>query len=97
MAIDGTWKITSKTPIGEQVFTAELTTDGETLTGSVAGPQGTHEITDGTAQGNDVSWVLKAAVMGQDLKFKGTIDGDDISGEISPGAFGSFPASGSRV
>lgn len=98
MAVDGTWEITVKTPMGAQKSTVVLNTDGGTLTGHQSGAQGGGDITDGTVDGNNVSW--KAAVtspMPMTLEFSGAVDGDSIAGQVKAGSFGSFPWDGSRT
>lgn len=99
MPADGTWDITMETPMGEQRSTVTLATSGNTLTGqqsSAAGEAG--DIFDGTVNGNDVSWKISITnPMPLTLEFAGTVDGDAISGQMTAGAFGSWPFSGSRA
>jgi hypothetical protein len=98
MSADGTWNITTNTPMGAQEGTLTLTTDGGTLTGSMAGQQGSMDVQDGAVDGDNVSW--KAAItqpMPLTLEFSGTVDGDNISGTVKLGAFGEATFSGSRA
>ena len=44
---DGVWNTVTNTPMGAQNATLTLATDGDTLTGSMASPQGTIDIEDG--------------------------------------------------
>ena len=97
MAIDGTWNIVMKTPIGEQKSTLALTTDGQTVSGTMSGNDGETPIRDGAADGNKASW--KADItkpMAMTLEFSATVDGDTISGTTKLGMFGNAPFSGSR-
>jgi len=98
MAVDGNWKITLSTPLGDRDATLTLKSDGNTLTGRQAADGAEADITDGTVNGNDVAW--SAAItnpMPLTLAFSGKVDGDSISGDVSIGPMGSFPFKGSRA
>ncbi|MEZ5557323.1 MAG: hypothetical protein R3E86_02075 [Pseudomonadales bacterium] len=98
MSADGTWNTTMNTPMGAQQGTLTLATDGGTLTGKLSGAQGEIELTDGTVDGNALSW--KAALtspMPMTLEFSATVDGDSISGNVKLGAFGNATFSGTRA
>ena len=97
MAVDGTWNLTIKSPMGTQESTVTLTSGAGTLTGTVSGTDGSQDIADGEVDGNRVSWKISIAKpMAVTLKFTGVIDGDKISGDVKAGMFPSFPFSGSR-
>ena len=98
MAVDGNWKITLSTPLGDRDATLSLKADGGKLTGTQAAEGNQAEIKDGTVNGNDVAW--KASItdpMPLTLAFSGKVDGDTIAGEVSIGPMGSFPFKGSRA
>jgi hypothetical protein len=98
MAVDGNWKITLSTPLGDRDATLTLKSDGGSLTGKQAAEGNEADIVDGTVSGNDVAW--KAAItdpMPLTLAFSGKVDGDSISGDVSIGPMGSFPFKGSRA
>ena len=50
MSADGTWNVTLNSPMGAQAGTLELVSDGNTLTGSMSGPQGSMELENGTVE-----------------------------------------------
>ena len=85
MAADGTWNLTMNTPMGERRSTLTLSTSGGTLTGKLAGEDGgSVDIQEGKLAGNAASW--KANIknpMPLTLEFRGTVDGDKISGTVS--------------
>lgn len=98
MAVDGNWKITLSTPLGDRDATLTLKADGGTLTGKQSAEGNEADIVDGTVSGNDVAW--KAAItdpMPLTLAFTGKVDGDSISGDVSIGPMGSFPFKGARA
>jgi hypothetical protein len=98
MAADGTWTLTMDTPMGERRSTLTLSTSGGTLTGKQEAEGNTTDITDGTVNGNDVSW--KVAItnpMPLTLTFSGTVDGNSLTGTADTGMFGSFPFQGTRA
>jgi len=98
MSADGTWNVTLNTPMGAQAGTLELATDGNTLTGTMSGPQGSMELENGTADGDSLSWpVNMTQPMPITIEATATVDGDEISGEAKLGAFGTATFSGSRA
>lgn len=97
MSIDGNWNLTLNTPMGAQNRALTLATDGGTLTGTIAGPQGNVPIEDGVVDGDNVSWAMMAPQLGAKIQFKGTVSGDSMNGNIELGAFGSAPFSGVRA
>jgi hypothetical protein len=97
MSADGTWNITTNTPMGSQDATLTLTTDGSALSGQMSGQQGTLDITDGTVDGESLSWKTSLTQpMPIDLVFSATVDGDNISGTVELGSFGNATFSGTR-
>lgn len=98
MSIDGTWKCTLNTPMGNQNVTMTLASEGAALTGTVAGPQGSNEISEGAVDGDNASWKLEVSgPMGEmTLETKATVDGDTIKGEVQLGSFGTATFEGTR-
>ena len=98
MAVDGKYAITIQSPMGAQKATLDLKASGGTLTGTQAGAQGSMEIANGKADGDNISWSMAiTSPMPMTLEFTGTVAGDAISGNVKAGAFGSFPFSGARA
>ena len=95
---DGQWETTMNTPMGQQKATIPLATDGDTLTGTMEGQQGTLELKDGAVDGDSVSW--KADItnpMPITLEFSATVDGDSLSGDVKLGSFGNASFTGTRI
>lgn len=96
--IDGKYDVTTKTPMGDQKGTLTLATDGDSLTGSLSGDQGSIDLADGTVNGDDLSWTANiTSPMPMKLEFSAKVDGDSISGSVKLGAFGSASFEGSRI
>ena len=96
--LDGTWETVTNTPMGQQKATVTLQTDGDSLSGTMTGAQGTLDIKDGSVDGNTGTW--KASItspMPMTLEFSATADGDAISGNVKLGAFGSATFTGTRA
>ena len=99
MAVDGTYNIEVTTPRRTRPFKLTLKTDGDSLSGTHQGPRGERPFSGGTVSGNDVAWsVQMSGPMGEiKLDFKGTVSGDEISGEVQLGSFGSGTFKGTRA
>jgi hypothetical protein len=98
MSADGTWNTTMNTPMGAQNGTMTLTTDGNTLSGKLSGPQGEIDLEDGTVDGDNLTW--KASItspMAMTLEFSATLNGDEMSGDVKLGAFGNATFTGTRA
>jgi hypothetical protein len=98
MSADGTWNLTMQTPMGERRSTLTLSTAGGTLTGTQQAEGDTTNISEGTVNGNDVSWKVSITnPMPLTLTFSGTVDGNSLNGNADTGMFGSFPFQGTRA
>ncbi len=99
MAIDGTYKVDMNSPLGTYSFTLILKTDGNSLSGSSVGPRGTQKFDGGTVDGNEFAFSMDfSGPMGQmQLDIKGAADGDDISGQVQLGPYGTATFKGSRT
>ena len=98
MSADGTWKVTATSPMGSQEATLTFKTDGSSLSGTMDGRQGSVDITDGSADGDNLAWSVQIQQpMPIKLEFTATVDGDSISGNFKIGAFGSGTLSGTRA
>ena len=96
--VDGVWNTVTNTPMGPQNATLTLATDGNTLTGNMSGPQGAIDIEDGTVDGDSLSWKANiTSPMAMTLEFSATVSGDEISGNVVLGAFGTASFSGTRA
>ena len=97
MSVAGTYKIVTKTPMGDQNGTFTVNVPGDSFTGGVAGPMGAMEVTDGKVDGNTLTWKMDMKVpMPMTLDCDATVDGDAITGNVKAGAFGSMALSGTR-
>ena len=96
--IDGTWETVTNTPMGQQNATVTLQTDADTLSGTMSGAQGTIDIKDGSVDGNTGTWKVSITnPMPMTLEFSATANGDEISGSVKLGAFGSANFTGTRA
>ena len=98
MSADGTWNTTMNTPMGAQNGTMTLSTDGGTLTGKLVSPQGEIELTEGTVDGDALTWKADiTSPMAMTLEFSATVDGDSMSGNVKLGSFGDATFTGTRA
>ncbi len=100
MAVDGTYSVEISTPMGSRNAKIRLKADGEALGGSISGEgYDGKEFDDGKVSGNAVSWsVTIPSPMGGDitLSFSGTVNGDEISGDVQLGSYGTNTFKGTR-
>lgn len=80
-AVQGKWNIRIKTPMGERSGVLELGVDGNTLTGSMHHADHSVLISNGTIDGNRLSWSAKITKpVRLSFKFTATVEGNHISG-----------------
>ncbi len=95
--VQGKWKITINTPMGEKSGVLELLVSGETLTGSLSDAEHHVAISDGRIEGNRLSWQAKIAKpMRLSFKFTAIVDEDRISGAARH-LLGTATFSGTRI
>ena len=96
--IDGSWDTITRSPMGDQKATMTIHASGDTFTGQYSGAMGTTEVKNGKIDGDKLTWSLDIIVpMPMTLTAEATIDGDTLNGQVTAGAFGSFPMSGTRA
>lgn len=95
---DGAWNIAMDTPIGNQTLTLMLASDGNELSGRADTAFGSQEFDGGTIDGDDLTWASEVtAPMPMKLRFKATVAGDKIDGEVITESFGAFEFQGTRA
>ena len=95
--IDGVWETTVNSPMGQQKATLTLKSDGTSLSGTMAGNQGTLDLFDGSVDGDSAKWKANmTSPMPLTLEFDPKVDGDEISGNVKLGAFGNASFNGKR-
>lgn len=99
MAIDGSWKIIMKTPIGDQELKADFVASGASLTGTLSSAMlGSAEIEDGRTEGDKAWWTLNVSQpMKMTLKFEADVTGDAVAGTADVGMFGKSAFTGNKV
>ena len=97
MSVDGTWNLTVQSPMGEEKSVLTLTLDGERLSGTISGAEGTSDLKQAKLAGNVVSWNTGiASPMPLTLEFSGMVEGDAMAGQVKLGMFGNAPFTGAR-
>lgn len=99
MAVDGVYEVEIATPMGKRTTKVTLKSSGEVLSGTVASEMGTVNFDGGKVDSNNVAWsVSVSGPMGQmKLDYSGKVEGDNISGTVQLGQFGSAPFTGKRI
>ena len=98
MAIDGTYTIEISSPMGKMEEKFILQTKGNVLTGKAESPMGTHDI-NGNVNGNEFSWEtdINSPMGKMHLVISGKVTGNEISGSVKIGNFGTSPFQGKKV
>lgn len=95
--VQGKWKITIHTPMGEKSGVLELLVNGKTLTGSLSDADHHVAISDGKVEGDRLSWKAKITQpMRLSFKFTAIVEADRISGTARH-MLGTATFSGTRV
>lgn len=97
--IEGIWSVTIHGPTGPQETTLELKKVDGILTGtqSAMGQVETATKLEYNADSGELSWVNKIRKpLPITLKFKGTVEGNTISGKVNAAIMGSFPFTAKR-
>jgi hypothetical protein len=82
--LSGKWKGEMKTQNGESMeVNLNLQVNGDKLTGTVANTYGEEQITDGTVNGDAISFVILAGGGQFKLVYKGKLQGDEIKFNVS--------------
>jgi hypothetical protein len=97
MTADGNWTLLVQTPMGERRSVLSIKSDGASLSGTQTADENTAEIFDGSANGDAISWKVSITdPMLMTLEFNGVVNGDELSGSVTLGAFGNASFSGAR-
>ncbi|MEW6663668.1 MAG: hypothetical protein AB1512_00435 [Thermodesulfobacteriota bacterium] len=98
MALEGTYDIMVRSLKGKQAGRLVFKTDGDILTGTSDSGGEVVELLDGKANGNEFQFKVKQKTpIGRlSITFKGTVEGDKISGKAKT-PFGPAPFEGTRV
>jgi cyclohexanone monooxygenase len=97
MNLDGKWNATAATQMGEQKFTLRFKTNGGTFTGSMHSNFGALLIS-GIVDGDTLSWsTVMSQPISMSLDYKIRVEGDELTGEVNGGAFGTAPITGTRA
>ena len=95
--VTGTWIMEVATPAGGGQPTFTLQQDGETVTGTYKGQLGESPVS-GTLKNDAIDLAFKVnGMMGTlDVRYTGTVDGEEMSGSVSLGALGNGTFKGRR-
>lgn len=97
MSVDGNWNTKVNSPMGVQEGTLEITSSGDSFTGTMKGRQGEQPIS-GKVDGDTLTWAAQiTSPFPMTLEFTVTVNGDAMTGSVKAGAFGSSPLTGERA
>jgi hypothetical protein len=98
MAIDGTYKVEVTTPRGAQTGELIIKSAGNTVSGTYKTQRG-YQAFSGTLDGNKAKWTINVqSPMGSmAIGYDVTFSGNDVSGTVSMGQFGTSPLKGTKT
>ena len=97
MSVDGAWKTSVNSPMGVQEGELEIASSGDSFTGKMKGRMGEQDIS-GKVDGDTLTWSASiTSPFPMTLEFTVKVDGDNMSGSVKAGAFGSSPLTGTRI
>ena len=96
-AIDGTWALSVRAPEGSVAIQVTLRAENGRVSGTFSGDRGSGDIKSGTLDGTSFEFTISAQseTDASDWLFRGTLDGDSMSGTVTT-TIGNFEFSGSR-
>jgi hypothetical protein len=98
MAIDGTYKVEMSTPRGTQTGDLVIKSEGNTVSGTYKTQRGDQAFS-GTLEGDKAKWTINiSSPMGSmALVYDCTFSGNEVTGTVQMGQFGSAPIKGTKV
>jgi hypothetical protein len=90
--VSGEWDFTMKTPRGERTSVIKFVQEGEKITVTMQGFRGGEVTGEGTIKGNEIEWaVTRSTQRGEfTVTYKGTVEGDLMSGTAEMGQMGTM-------
>jgi len=90
--VTGDWEMTMESPRGgEMTRGVHFEQDGEKITVTMESRRGEDVTVEGTLVGNEIEWIVSRETPRgpMTMAYKGTVDGDAMSGTVDFGDFGS--------
>ena len=90
--VTGDWEMTMESPRGGEITRAvHFEQDGEKITVTMESRRGDEVSAEGTIKGNTIEWTVSRETPrgAMNLVYKGTVEGDTMSGTVEFGDFGS--------
>ena len=89
--VTGDWEMTTQSPRGERTSDVHFEQEGEKLTVTMQ-LMGEEVTAEGTVKGNIIEWSITRSTQRGDftISYKGTVEGDTMSGEAQMGDFGTM-------
>lgn len=98
MSADGTWNIVLNTPMGKQRSVLELVSEGGRLTGTGRAMGSSMPVQDGTVDGDEITFDMRVGKpIPMTLKFRLTISGTTLEGDVVAGPLGRQKVTGERA
>ena len=88
--VTGDWELTTVTPQGERTRDINFVQKGEDLTVTTKNREGQEVKSEGTVKDKKIEWTTTMTTPRGEftMTYKGTVEGDKMSGEVQMGDFG---------
>lgn len=98
MSVEGSYDCVTDTPLGKKKGVLTVVREAEDrFSGDIKGDLGDMTIRDGRIHGEMLTWSMKmTSPMPMDLDCSATVEGDQITGKVKAGMFGSMKLTGTR-
>lgn len=100
MSVAGTYEFEVNSPLGAQSGTFIVVPDpsGLSFSGELNGSMGSTQVTGGSISGNVLSWQMSiSSPMPMSLDCEAVVEGDQVTGTVKAGIFGSMPLTGTKI
>ncbi len=90
--VSGTWEITTQSPRGERTSEMTIAQDGDKIKVTMTGMRGDELQGEGAVTDNKIEWTVSISTQRGDftISYRGTVEGDTMSGQAEMGDFGTM-------
>lgn len=96
LQVDGLWKLSVKSPMGDEQVTLTLKASGDSFGGTLSGDRGTHTVENGRIKGSAITFQAQSPFKVK-VNYVATIDGEIMTGKAKASIFPAISFTGKRA